>query len=319
MNTSSRFSGSRAVPADPRGPLWLRPAIAVVRRLPIGRYWLLHRLRRLVRRSFVARLAPDLGGFRFHCDLRDSVAGEACFTGRYEPQETQVCAHILRPGSAFVDVGANWGYFSLVAAGLVGAAGRVVALEPEPRLFERLSSNVAMNLLRAVRPLQLAAGAGPGSLTFASFDAEGDNWGTSHAVAPTVAADFHCATAALDDVLDTEGVDGVQLVKIDVEGGEVDVLAGMHRGLAGGRYRYVLLECHPELLASRGIDARVCVDRLTDAGYRIWLIDHSARVHARAAASRLPLSEMMRPYARAETLPTWPHLLAAAPGVPDPS
>lgn len=143
--------------ASTRAPLWLPPAIAAIRRLPFGRYWLLHRLRRFVRRSFVARLAPDLGRFQFHCDLRDSVAAEACFTGWYEPQETRVCAHVLRPGSVFVDVGANWGYFSLVAAGLVGAAGRVVALEPEPRLFERLSSNVAMNGLRIVRPLQLAA------------------------------------------------------------------------------------------------------------------------------------------------------------------
>lgn len=304
--------------ASTRAPLWLPPAIAAIRRLPFGRYWLLHRLRRFVRRSFVARLAPDLGRFQFHCDLRDSVAAEACFTGWYEPQETRVCAHVLRPGSVFMDVGANWGYFSLVAAGLVGAAGRVVALEPEPRLFERLSSNVAMNGLRIVRPLQLAAGAGPGSLAFKSFDAEGGNWGTSHGVAATAAADFHCATAALDDVLDTEGVDGVQLIKIDVEGGEVGVLAGMHRGLARGRYRYVLLECHPELLASRGIDARVCVDRLTEAGYRIWLIDHSARMHESAVRSRVQLREMMRRYSREETLPTWPHLLAAAPGAPDP-
>lgn len=279
---------------------------------------MLHRLRRTIRHPFVAHLAPDLGALRFICDPRDSVAGEACFTGWYEPQESRICAALLATGDVFVDLGANWGYFSLVAARLVGRTGLVVSLEPEPRLFGLLSANLEMNGLCNVRALQLAAGEHPGMTGFEAFDADSRNWGTTHSLPSTVPASFHCATAPLDDLLDEQGVAAVQLVKIDVEGAEPDVLAGMRRGLAAHRYRYVLLECHPELLASRGIDARVCVDRLAEAGYRAWLVDHSPRMHQRAAAGRVPFAEMMRSYTPDEPLPTWPHLFAAAPGAPDP-
>ena len=64
------------------------------------------------------RLPWDAGGYWFECDPRDAIAREVCFTGRYEPQETALVRTILRPGMSFVDVGANWGYFTLLAAWL---------------------------------------------------------------------------------------------------------------------------------------------------------------------------------------------------------
>ncbi len=303
--------------ADGRPPAWVPAAVAAIRRLPFGRYWLTHRLRRVIHGPFIARLSPDLGAFRFECDPRDAVAGEACFTGWYEPQETRILARVLAPGAVFVDVGANWGYFSLVAGGIVGAAGRVVALEPEPRLFASLVSNVAMNVLNAVTARQTAAAAGTGQMAFAAFDADSDNWGTSHAVFDTARADFQCATAALDELLDREGVGRVDLVKIDVEGGELDVLDGMRAGLAAGRYRYVVLECHPEALASRGASVATCTDRLREAGYRLWAINHSAEMHRRAARAPVPMPRLMRPWQPGDEPGRWPHLFAAAAGVPD--
>jgi FkbM family methyltransferase len=310
------------VPAEPgsteRRPPWLSPALFVFRHLPVGRYWLVHRVRRFIRAPFVAHLATDLGGFRFECDPRDSVASEAAFTGRYEPQETLILSHLLHDGDVFVDAGANWGYFTLAAASLVRPNGRVIAFEPEPRMAKMLAANIIRNGLTAVIVRPLALGGGEGSVHFASFDADGGNWGVSRGVFPGELSDFECATRALDDVLDDDRVERVQLLKIDVEGGEVEVLAGMRRGLATGRYRYVLLECHPELLAARGVDVRVCIDALTAAGYRPWLIDHSPRMHELTARRAVSLAELMRPYSRDESLPDWPHLLAVAPGAPDP-
>ncbi len=225
---------------------------------------------------------------------------------------------MLGPGAVFVDVGANWGYFSLVAGALVGASGRVLALEPEPRLFAQLSSNVAINGLGAVTARQVAAAAAAGRMAFASFDADSDNWGTSHAVSGSAPADFQCATVALDQLLDTEGLAGVDLVKIDVEGGEPDVLDGMRAGLAAGRYRRVVVECHPAALAARGSSVGACIDRLLEAGYRVWTIDHSSAMHRRAARAAVPLAELMRLWERGAPLGRWPHLLGTAPGVPEP-
>jgi len=305
------------MPADARPPVWLPSAVAVIRRLPFGRYRLTHRLRRLVHRPFITRLSPELGGFRFHCDPRDSVAGEVCFTGWYEPQETRIVARVLTSGAVFVDVGANWSYFSLVAAGIVGAPGRVVALEPEPRLYASLTSNLAMNGLTSVTARRAAAGAGTGQTAFAAFDADSDNWGTSHAVFDEGQADFQCATAALDDLLDQEHVDCVDLVKIDVEGGELEVLDGMRRGLADGRYRYVVIECHPEALASRGTSVAECLDRLLAARYRLGAIDHSPEMHRESARAAVPMSRLMRPWTAGDDAGRWPHFFAAAPGAPD--
>jgi FkbM family methyltransferase len=286
--------------------------------MPVGRYWMVNQLRHVPAPPFMMRLPARLGGFMYECDQRDSVAREVCYTGLYEPQETQLASRILRPLDVFVDVGANWGYFSLAAAHWVGPRGRVVAFEPEPRLYRMLVSNIAANGITWIDAHRIAVAAGAGRLSFAAFDADGGNWGDSRAIEPGAAPDFECRTEGLDGALDNAGVGTVQLVKIDVEGSEAGVLTGMRAGLAAARYRFVLLECHPALLAGRGESARGCVDVLLGAGYRVWRVAHSPDAHRRAAAGVVPASELMHPYAPGEELGAWPHVLAAAPGTRDP-
>ena len=300
-------------------PVWVRALAACVPHLPMGRYWLVHHLRHVVAPPFMMPLPDRLGGFVYECDQRDSVAREVSYTGCYEPQETQLASRILRPGDVFVDVGANWGYFSLAAAHWVGPKGRVIAFEPEPRLYRMLGSNIAANGITSIETHQTAVAAGPGRLSFAAFVADDGNWGRSRAIGPGDVMDFESGTVSLDDALDGAGVGTVQLVKIDVEGGETGVLAGMRSGLASARYRYVLLECHPALLAERGESARECVDALLAAGYRAWTVMHSAAAHRRAAKAAVHGADLLRPYSSGAALDAWPHVIAAAPGSPDPA
>jgi FkbM family methyltransferase len=304
---------------DREAPLWVRAFAAGVPYLPVGRYWMVHHLRRVAVRPFMMRLPERLGGFLYECDQRDSVSREVCYTGWYEPQETQLASRLLRPDDVFVDVGANWGYFSLAAAHWVGPGGRVIAFEPEPRLYRMLSSNIAANGLTSVAAHRVAIAAGPGRLSFVAFRADEGNWGRSHAAVDGASSDFECATVGLDDALDAAGVGAVQLVKVDVEGGEGRVLAGMRAGLARGRYRYVLLECHPAQLAERGESEQQCVDALLSAGYRAWTISHSPDAHRRAARVRVSAAELLRPYLTEAVSDAWPHIVAAAPGAPDPA
>src|SRR3954470_5617129 len=114
---------------SPHPPLWVRALAAGVPHMPVGRYWMVNQLRHGPAPPFMMRLPQRLGGFLYECDQRDSVAREVCYTGWYEPQETQLASRILGPGDVFVDVGANWGYFSLIAAHWVGGTGRVIAFE----------------------------------------------------------------------------------------------------------------------------------------------------------------------------------------------
>ena len=296
--------------------MWVRAAAAVIGRAPAGRYRMAHALGRFAGPPFLRRLPPALGGYTFHCDIRDTVAREVCFTGRYEPQETQLAARVLRRGMTAVDVGANWGYFTLAAAHWVGPTGRVIAFEPEPRLFAMASANVARNALAhvAVRPFAVAASAG--ALRLAAFDDRQGNWGVSQVSANGA---IECPAVALDDHLDSEGVGSVDLLKVDVEGAEIDVLEGMRQGIATGRYRYVMLECHPAALSARGVPVDACATPFLAAGYRAWTIVHTPDVHRRAAGRALPAGELLQPFeAGGSRSALWPHCFFAAPAAADP-
>ena len=296
-------------------PWWVTWSSSAIRTLPFGRYQLANALARFSSAPFVARLPRELGGASFLCDLNDSIAREVCFTGRYEPQETQIAARLLREGMTAVDVGANWGYFTLTCAHLVGPRGRVIALEPHPALSATLSANLRRNRFTHVEAIAAAAGAGAGRRGFVGFARDAGNSGLSRAASPTEQADFHCETIALDDLLDRRGCASVDLTKIDIEGGEVDAIAGMAAGLAAHRYRFVLLECHPELIVRAGSTVACCLEPLLRAGYHGWRVDHSAAMHRRSATSDVPLGDLLAPLDIAALADDpWPHLLWAAPG-----
>ena len=296
------------VPAD-AAPWRIRSLRAVLRRLPRGRYRLLAALAPS-RGRLVARLAPELGGARFACDLSDALSREVCFTGLYEPPVTRVFQRHVPRGGTVIDAGANWGYFSLIAAALSGADGRVIALEPDPRQFEALSHNLSLNGFANVEPLQAAAAATAGELTLAGYDDGAANRGVSRVIG---AADrdessrrFTVPSLTIDAV--TAAFATVDLVKIDVEGAEDLVLQGMQEGLASRRYRAILLELHPGLLRARGVDPESCVRLLRDRGYRGWTIDASAAAYRRAIDPASNVEGLLRPLAKWRTA-AWPHLL----------
>jgi FkbM family methyltransferase len=299
---------------DP-APFWVWLSSSAIRTLPFGRYTLANALAKFAGRPFMARMPADLGGAAFVCDLQDIISREVCFTGRYEPQETQLAMRLLAPGMVALDVGANWGYFTLVCAHLVGKTGRVIALEPHPRLFSMLAENARENALSYVEVVRLAAGAESGPRAFVGFDAGGGNWGLSRSAKNSEPADFECDAVAIDALLDDRGCDRVDLLKIDIEGGEADAIRGMAAGLERRRYRYVLLECHPHELSALGTSVAQCLEPFRRARYSGWHIDHSLAMHRRAAAGPVPARDLLAPIdPRLLDADAWPHLLWVAPG-----
>src|SRR5438270_3347355 len=96
-------------------------------------------------------------GATFAGDIADVIQRYIYFFGRWEPHVEAVISQCLSPGDTFIDIGANIGYFSLFATTLVGETGKVVAIEPSARIFERLSENVRLNPRAAtVRMVQAA-------------------------------------------------------------------------------------------------------------------------------------------------------------------
>ena len=96
-------------------------------------------------------------GFRMRLDLEDAEQRKVYFFGHYhERYEAALVARLLDPGEVFWDVGANVGYFSLVAAAAVGETGEVVAFEPGAASLERLTENVSLNPDQNIRIFNLA-------------------------------------------------------------------------------------------------------------------------------------------------------------------
>jgi FkbM family methyltransferase len=216
-----------------------------------------------------------------------------------------------------VDVGANWGYFTLLAAGLVGPRGRVLSLEPDPRLYARLTANLQRNDLGHVTACPVAAADQAGTLRLAGFDEQAGNWGLSRLTEQPAATTFAVRSCPVDALLDELGIGEVELLKMDIEGAEDLALRGMRAGLDRQRYRRILLEVHPTLLADRGLGVAAVLEPLQAAGYRAWRIDHSAEATRRAAYARtLDPATFLCPLEGAEALgDSWPHLLWESPSV----
>jgi FkbM family methyltransferase len=252
------------------------------------------------------------------CDLRNELVREVYFSGKYEPQETGLLRRILAPGNVFVDVGANWGYFSLLAARAVGAGGRIVALECDPRIYPVLERNIALNELGCERPLQVAAADVCGSLTLRGYDASQSNWGISRVSLGTKdpSGTFYSVKGApLDQILDDLQVGTVDCVKMDIEGAEVLALRGMTAGLHRHRYRSLLLELHSHQIRELGHEVADVITLLTGAGYRGFTIDHSPAATRRAAYSvDADPVDYLRPFEAQRPLDAWPHMLWTAPG-----
>lgn len=179
--------------------------------------------------------------------------GKPYFTGRpYEPRTTQLVLSTLRDGDVFVDVGANHGYFSVLAALRVAPAGRVFAFEPNPSAAGRLRAVVRANgAERIVTVAQVALSDGETTDTplFLSPVAELDGLASLHpawvgesGLALADAARVLVATATYDAWAAKVGVGTVDLMKIDVEGGEEAVVRGMVRTLRAAPPRRIVLE-----------------------------------------------------------------------------
>ena len=316
------FEGDDRVPIEavsdlPEAPGWLRAVGVFLRGLPRGRYPLMNRMAHLGSgRAFTAEFRFESRRMRFWCDLRNSLAREVFFLGSYEAQETLLLPALLRAGDTCVDVGAHWGYFSLIAAARVGPSGRVIAVEADPRVFATLQRTLSLNPGLNVEAAQVAAAAEPGKLVLNGYDERGDNWGISSVATAQGGAAFEVQAEPLDDLLDRSRVQEVGLLKMDIEGAEVLALRGCERLLRERRIRNLLLELHPPQIAALKSSVGEVIGSLRERGYHLWAVDHSLATSRAAAYGRLQdPTALLRPL-KDDALDSWPHVLASREAQP---
>ena len=199
-----------------------------------------------------------------------AIGSQMVRRGAHQPHLAALLGRILAPSMTFVDVGANIGYFSLLAARIVDGGGRVVAIEPGARNCRLLHRSLVRNRLGNVQLHPCAISDDRGTLAYL---AEGSN-GTIADLDATrdVPAGAHLVPATtLDDLL--AGLDRVDVIKLDVEGAEGRVLRGATRTLE--RHRPVIIsEVSPSLLETiSGVSAEAYLTRFLDLGYELWVVD----------------------------------------------
>lgn len=161
-------------------------------------------------------------------------------------------------GQTVVDVGANAGVFAIDAATRVGRGGHVIAIEPNPVPMSRLIENIGLNrVYETVRPVAVAIGAGTG---IGTLEAPTSNSTIGHlAVVGERKSDVAVPVIGLDAVLGSLGVVDVDLLKVDVEGSELDVLESGPQILS--RTKRVVVEAAPNR-------ADAIAARLHEVGFR---------------------------------------------------
>jgi FkbM family methyltransferase len=220
------------------------------------------------------------------CTLRldlDDYTQRCIYYDAYETEELDLARRLLQPGDVMVDVGANVGIFTLVAAAAVGPAGEVHAFEPVPANHERLAENVALNGLSNVVLHRVAVGDEEGTTTLGippeTARASGGTMSgffvvglTDRAIAaPLVRLDGPAAGLPA-------GGRQIRLVKLDVEGFEPRVLAGMGALLATQRVDFLLLEVSVYNLRRQGLAIADVVRPLESAGYSLFRLGARRRL-----------------------------------------
>ena len=170
--------------------------------------------------------------------------GTAYFEGRGEPEVQEALQQHLRPGMIFYDIGANIGFFSLLAAGLVGKEGRVVAFEADPEIAGRLREHVERNAFGWIKVEEKAVWSEARTVFFERIDpATSPDRGLGHVVGGRGDDTIEVSAESLDEY--TERQPQPDFIKCDVEGAEVEVFRGAQRLLKEKRPG-IICEMHSE-------------------------------------------------------------------------
>lgn len=242
-----------------------------------------------------ATVRGKLHGYEMELDLANWSERLSYCLARYHDLPLQLLLQrVLRPGDAFVDVGANLGLVTLLASRLCGPTGCVVACEPNPALGERLAANVRRNDLANVRLVREALGDARGTARLHLYGGH-PGWGSLTTVGPEGAAAtavYDVPVALGDDVLRAVPAHHPLVIKIDVEGFEVPVLRGL-RGTLAARQPLVILEVADAHQRRAGFSAAQLRAEIERIGYRGYAIE-TRRSLLRHRLRLLPIDQSRR-------------------------
>lgn len=237
--------------------------------------------------SWLLRHWPDPGqrlvvrtthGFRMVVEPRHQRT-LSFLLGFYEGGATNLIRRLVRPGDTVVDAGANVGYYSLLAAQLVGPQGHVHAFEPEPSIAEILRASVALGEPERLTVNALALDSCEGVASIHRFLDAPCGHSSLRVVEDGPRVTSEVRTVSLDAYMERRGIEGCGLLKIDVEGAEMRVLQGAKRLLGCDAPPLIMCELNPETSVRFGYAPEDLLDWARRTGaYRPYAIDGTGKL-----------------------------------------
>ena len=203
-------------------PAWRQRLICLAQSMPVS--WAGRRLA-LVLRKIALFGAADIfdlriEGLNWRLRMKDNVSERkfAFMPQFFDPFERWLLRQRLKPGDVFVDVGANAGVYSLIGAASVGAAGRVLAIEPNISVLSRLRENATLNGFEKIIAVENAGVSGREGVFDLTIDAQ--NLGGSSLVEARGGQVISVPCFPLLSLLQKRGIEKIDAMKLDIEGAE---------------------------------------------------------------------------------------------------
>jgi len=214
-------------------------------------------------------------GFKMYLDPQQYIDRFIYIWGLWEPDESYVIKKFLRPGDTFVDVGANAGYFTLLASGLVGNTGKVYAFEPVPPTVDKLKRNINLNNATNIIVHNYAACDCKGTVKIAKRGVGNVSGQNSMRFDERSSEHWEAPAVRLDTVIPPQEL--IRLIKIDVEGAELLALKGLKQLLDSDNGPMVLCEVTDSYLKELGATAQELYQFMEASGYRYIYDCHNRR------------------------------------------
>jgi FkbM family methyltransferase len=247
-------------------PLWLREKIYY-------RFFFQRLNKTILTNLFEAVPLEFNSKIRLKLEPKDTGHQAIAFCGYYELQVSQRIVELARKGGVFVDVGANYGYYSCLWAG-ANSQNKVIAFEASPRNSTPLRSNIFNNQLSSqVEIHDVAIGKEKGNLPFNFMSDEQTGWGGLSPLKENNINIIHVPVVTLDEFCDQNlGEVIIDVLKIDTEGADTWVLQGASRLLKEKKIKHIFFEENLVRMSELGICNTVATDLLVSSGYQITKI-----------------------------------------------
>lgn len=219
--------------------------------------------------SFTKKTIVFKNRFKLILNLEDWIQNQIYFLGSYEKFELSILEKSLNKGDTFIDIGANFGLYSLHASSLVGDSGNVIAFEPFCKNYKAFEDNIILNDMKNVTLVKQAVGDCRGQVLL-SYNQKDSNLGMVSIFQNEFTDQEIVISDSLDNYLKFNELDSISYIKLDIEGAEYSALLGMKNTLK--KYKPIVqIEIDDHILAKTPYRSADIYKFMNDLNYELFI------------------------------------------------